>query len=267
MKKNGTFAGLPSISALSGTSSISAFFPGSPSAPPFSNTKSGIFNGTTSKVNLGTTVNAMIGGRTTPFSVSLWMYPTATSTAMSVIANLSASPTHQGFSLELESRRVAILFGAEYVNNGIYAYTTAAEITLDAWNHVVVTYDGSGASAGFNFYVNRALKAKTQFYDSFTSGSAAPSTDLVVGSTEAVPSWDKFIGRLDELTFWSKELSLSEIEELAEGAGAGVPQDAAGTSMAANLAHWYRFEDDVQDSVGAAEGTATDITYSTDVPA
>lgn len=93
--------------------------------------------------------------RTDPFSISLWLKPTAAA-PRAVVLHHSRAPIDagsRGYELLLEQNRVA--FGMHHMWPG-NSLKVAAKVALvaDKWAHVAITYDGNSRAEGLRIYVN-----------------------------------------------------------------------------------------------------------------
>ncbi|MDE2227336.1 MAG: LamG domain-containing protein, partial [Patescibacteria group bacterium] len=135
-----------------------------------------------------------------PFSLSLWIYPTV----------LAEPFAHNGYTGNADSSNGTFGWVAETTSGGnvhfeaddngssiIFNITSSAAVTTNAWNHIVVTYNGSGTGI---IYINGSSSGT----GSGTAGGTAPINNLQFanywnGTTDAA-SYD---GYIDEIGLWS----------------------------------------------------------------
>ena len=93
--------------------------------------------------------------RTDPFSVSVWIRPEARGAYAEILGNAHQKNTYwRGWEVYLDSlNHVAARFIHALPHNYIHVRTQAA-VPLDAWTHVVMTYDGSSKAAGLRLFVD-----------------------------------------------------------------------------------------------------------------
>jgi hypothetical protein len=188
-------------------------------------TTSGTLNGGTA--GTCTTANAWYNGATGKYNSagsfgSAPNFTTATSTSTypySVIVNNSASwggwfkPTSsvnsQGlmdkdntFRLYTNSSGHAI---CSIYNNGAYddATSVTAPLSLNAWNHLVCTYDGTNIKT----YVNGVLKNTT----ANTDGISVATSTLRVGQISG-GSPNQFTGLADDIKIWNYPLTAVQVK-------------------------------------------------------
>jgi len=156
----------------------------------------GNFNGTNNYVTFGSPSLGLSGNQ--PFSISLWVNPTATA--------LGAGPFDYGILANNE--RISLLFNdtagtllSSHFGND-HAFSTKA--TLSAWNHLVLTYDGTTE----HLYKNGADTG-----ESWTPASLSMSGGSLFVGAGLSPTAMK-AAKMDEVGFWSRALSSSEASQL-----------------------------------------------------
>lgn len=139
-----------------------------------------------------------------------------------------------------------------------YCDTAAGVVTLNQWNHVVVSY----STTGVTIYVD---------------GSAVPCTQsgslVGLSNTDRPMAWgfydnptgsptNYFLGDMDELAAWTKALTSAEVTELYN-AGAALSYDNMQPSPA-TVTGYYKFEElsgDAEDSVTTNTKTTLNVAY------
>ena len=106
-------------------------------------------------------------------------------------------------------------------SNGIYATSfTSAILSLNQWTHVAMTYSTTN---GIRLFVNGSLvNSNSHYLDYSASGNVSTITvgtclqpmTCAVGQTKIVPF--QFHGKIDEMKIFSRELSTSEVSQLAQ---------------------------------------------------
>jgi hypothetical protein len=84
-------------------------------------------------------------------------------------------------------------------------------IRLNEWNHIGVTYDGSGKARGLQLYVNGVV-AGTEIVRDALTGSTATNAPLTLGRRALGPP---FLGQIDDLRVYSRALTPAEMERVA----------------------------------------------------
>ena len=147
------------------------------------------------------------------FSISFWIYPTAENSY-----NFFITKREQFYNSEFQVTYDSTNGYRFTISNdgrpsgGVFRTLTAfntAPYTLNAWQMVTATYDGS---LGIEIYVNEAATTSVINDNSFTIMKTYPQ-DITIG----VPGWTKtssrfsYKGNMDCLSFWNAELTPEQI--------------------------------------------------------
>jgi hypothetical protein len=163
------------------------------------------FNGTTSFVDLGAPTALDLSG-VNKFTLSAWVYPTATPNGAGVITEMYTSTVQYtiGFSNNVTPT------GNSYPTVGFYngawrAITESRAIDLNQWSLITGTWDGTT----MNLYRNGALVATG------TPGGPMPSADflkVVIGKRHDTAGTTNFFpGRIDEARIYNRALTATEV--------------------------------------------------------
>ena len=220
-------------------------------ASSFENTKSLLFDGVDDNVNFGTaSALAMTGS---DFTVSVWLKRDGTGNQF-VIGNDTSGG---GWGVLCSNSAVRFYTGGS-------TYLSGSIIPLSSWVHFALTFNNSSKLA--TFYVDGSSVATN------TMGAIVGTStrDFTIG--KGLSAFFPFNGNIDEPSVWSKELSLTEVQEIYNS---DLPNNLATHSASANLVSWWRNGDgdtyDVITDHGSAgiDGTMTNMTSGdivTDVP-
>lgn len=127
--------------------------------------------------------------RTSPFTISFWMKPTAVALAQATqfINKISAVGSYPGYLLCTATNGSAWLLrfimsnnyggGLNYIQRDYAGYYIA---TADIAYFIVITYDGSSTAAGVKFYQDKILKSATTVKDTLTA-SMQSTANLEIG--------------------------------------------------------------------------------------
>lgn len=226
--------------------------------PSFSNTKSILLDGVDDFVDCGDNDNLSFGNGTTdsPFSISAWIKPT--SAPFRIVFKWGTSSREYYYQIAGGGKLQLILQdGVAYI--GKNANTT---ISLNTWNHVLITYDGSSSANGINLYLN----GNNDNFNNITSGTytamSNTSQPFEIGRYSGGSYAD---GLIDETAIFNSELSQSDVTSIY---GGGVPSSLSSYS---SLVSWWRFEGTgttaTDSGSGGNNGTLTNgVTRSADVP-
>ena len=145
-------------------------------------------------------------------TISFWAKETTTGSYRGVVS-YGSNTSHGRFDILIKDGD-DIYIGL----NGRYAYTTTDVVSLNEWNFITVTYDGTlWNTTALRIYVNGEAQTKTMSSSAeLTTGSAY----LFIGS-----EWNnafRWIGSIDEVLIYNKSLSSSEVEIIYNIGKAGV---------------------------------------------
>jgi len=160
-------------------------------------------------------------------TLSAWVYPTSTNGNQGIAG--FRNDTDAGFYL-LQLDNSTQVEGRFSNSNGELFSMAPDVLTLNQWQHLSLTYDGST----LRLYHNGVLKDSVSASGTITN----TSVDLYMGNLELYA--DPFNGQIDEVRLWNTTRSQSEIQ-------ANMNQVLAGTES--GLVAYYDFENDVDSTV------------------
>jgi hypothetical protein len=154
-----------------------------------------------------------------PFSLAVWMRARG-NLPIAVFQKLDDPARRRGFEWRLDdmelydiqrwAARLTVTLTSEAPANAIQV-RTRERLKQGEWNHVVMSYDGSGKADGLAIYAN----GKRVAVDVVRNGLAGPiGTDapLTVGRKAFGPP---YAGQIDDLRLYSRVLTAGEVEDLA----------------------------------------------------
>ncbi|MCP4773028.1 MAG: DUF1549 domain-containing protein, partial [Planctomycetaceae bacterium] len=154
------------------------------------------FDGKT-HVNFGELPNV---ARDQAFSMSAWIYPTSEN-PITVLSKMDDSAAYRGFDLIIEQGRPAVHLVHHFPDNFIKTITKSP-VTLNAWHHVVATYDGSSRAAGVKIYVDGKLAPLDTISDTLRCTIATEQSFHIGRRSASVP----FQGKIDEVRIYANRL-------------------------------------------------------------
>ncbi len=155
-----------------------------------------------------------------PFTVSLWAYPTAND-LLALASKMDDGAAHRGFDLLLENGKVSSHLVNRWPDNAIKVLTKNA-MSLNAWHHVLLTYDGSKKSAGVKIYIDGKLEATEVANDKLRDTLKTDKPFHVGRRGNSL----NFKGQLDDVQMFGVELSAANATQLAAGRPAELTVDA-----------------------------------------
>src|SRR6266542_1224121 len=205
------------------------------------------FDGVDDQVLVPHNANQNTGSQIT---IDAWVNPSSSGHGRTILQKRSPSNVG-GYVLETLGQPFGSDNGLQFVImiGGTYytCATTNSVLTLNTWQHVAATYDGSA----MRIFVNGVEQASAT-----VSGAIDAVTDpSVIGRNVVVPA-DTWQGLIDEVDLFNRALSPAEIQAIYNAGSAG--KCAPPLPQARALAHWTFDETagtTAHDSVGTYDGT------------
>lgn len=199
------------------------------------NTKALDFDGSNDYVSVAHSSDLSISGA---MSITAWINPDSLpGSAYPMFVSKRASSGH-AYQFYTNSNKLL------YNNGSSPIPESSGTISTGVWTHVAVTFDGAG---GVTFYINGS---------SAGTGTAATTnpTNTQAVYLGAAHNGNFFDGKMDEVAIFNSELTASEIYRIYNNKA--YPE----------MVSFWRFEDDVTDSVGSNDGTNNGATFTTTKP-
>ena len=173
-----------------------------------------------------------------PFTLAAWIYPTADNGVI-VSRALAGDQGERGWGLYLLDGKVRVNLSQRWADDGVRVETSDV-VSLNEWQHVLVTYDGSRVPDGFRVYVDGVSRELTPLLDGINNpmrtreplrigaSGAAPADS---GATDARP---RFQGWIDDVRIYTEALTpaaaavVATPESLSELAGVPPADRTAG---------------------------------------
>lgn len=173
--------------------------------------QAGEFNGSTSFVDLGNSINSTFEG--IPFSISLLLNTSLFAGTMFLVSN-DESTNPRGFQFRVEGGQVRFLT----IDGGVSTLIAGHSMITGTWYHLTATHDG-GDGSNMKVYLDGVnITTSTQ---SNSSGMGQINHPLVIGYNARSNNF-YYNGKLDEVIIWDKELSGAEALDLATQQLAGI---------------------------------------------
>ncbi|MBS0267203.1 MAG: DUF1549 domain-containing protein, partial [Planctomycetes bacterium] len=128
------------------------------------------------------------------FSISVWVRPESPQ-AGTILSKMSDSERGDGYSLIIEQGRLQINFVKRWLDDAL-RLETETQLTPGAWQHLVVTYDGSRLAAGVQVYLD-GKPQKTRVLLDFLNQTFATKEPLRIGGGNGPAA--RFHGEIDEV--------------------------------------------------------------------
>ncbi len=153
---------------------------------------------------------------TAAFSVAMWVWLDNT-TEKTMVGCLDPAASFKGWEVQYSfasGQRFNFHLINTYPSKRIMQSSFNAP-TLNVWNHLGVTYNGSGVAAGTKVYVNAALETSNAAADTLAASTMVNTTPLQFGRRSDAS--DPFAGRMRDLAIWRGELTAPEMAMLGRG--------------------------------------------------
>lgn len=177
------------------------------------------FNGTNSYINAGgnttTDIDNLMGA--SGLSISAWIYPTGlgentNGTIIGKDNGTAAAPTNGWYLRLVSSNRIEFI--SDHATTDLTVRSNNNAITLNAWNHIVLTWTGSTTATTAKIYVNGTEVT----YGTQTNGAGARNSDaaldMIIGNNRVATLGRTFAGLIDQVYVFDGILSATEISTL-----------------------------------------------------
>jgi len=145
-----------------------------------------------------------------PFSIGLWVYvPEELKSGVIFHSNKGGIIYNfKGYQVSVEGNQWDVRLAHTFPYNAIHLISKDA-IDREVWQHIMLTYDGSGKAGGVNFYLNGQKLQMTveqdQLYKDIVFIRESVDTHLKVGARWRSRGFRN--GRVDELVVYDRELT------------------------------------------------------------
>jgi hypothetical protein len=142
------------------------------------------------------------------FSYGGWIYPV--SAVGSPIAKMDTKHDYRGWDILLDNYTPAAHLIDKWPDSAL-KILSKTPLKANEWNHVFVTYDGSGKAAGAHMYID-GKQVQTETQNDTLKGPLTTAVHLRVGRrTEE----NTFTGKVDDVLVYDRELKPDEVAKIA----------------------------------------------------
>lgn len=148
------------------------------------------------------------------FSVGAWIRAD-NQRSTGVIARMDVENNFRGWDIFQQGNEIACHLIDSWPDNALKVTTTGKALKVKKWQHVLVTYNGSGKADGIKIYVD-GKPQKTRVENKTLKPDATFKSDvpLKLGQRSSGPIFDG--GSVQDLRFYSAVLSQQSVGQLAE---------------------------------------------------
>lgn len=154
------------------------------------------------------------GGVDTPFTIEVWL-KLVTGGAARWICGKRGATTEREYDVAVTTGNLVEF--SIYKDGGVSHFLrtrTTGALTVGAWYHLVLTYDGSATIGGMKTYFNGVSQAVTsQGTGTYTNMTAYSTNQFLLGNSHnsQTNAWQ---GLFDQFSIWSRLLSQTEVTAL-----------------------------------------------------
>jgi hypothetical protein len=189
------------------------------------------FDGVDDYVTFGNATNWSINGSggNRGFSLSVWVNFAESGSSQYILNKdglyYSGANHYEYFLMNRFNNQIRFCMKFGDTNTNFINFDSVASVDDDVWNHIVITYDLSGAATGLNMYINNVLKNTTNggASVSLTGSWGTPSTtdnNLFMAKSAGT---DYTEGKMDEFSIWDEVLSADDVSRLYGSGATGDP--------------------------------------------
>lgn len=151
--------------------------------------------------------------RNQPFSVAAWVRVPANFSEGTIVARMDDRQGLQGWELSVQSGKYGVQVASAKPVSALRVSTKARVVRNEKWQHVLVTYDGSGTAGGFRIFVDGRLQPVVEEGKEL-KGPAHAEASLRIGQRETKHQFGG--GQVQDVRVYSRELSTGEARSLPD---------------------------------------------------
>lgn len=153
--------------------------------------------------------------RDQPFSVGAWVNVPAGLKEGAIVARMDDRQGMQGWELFVQGPKFGVQLAAKEPVGNIRAVAKNNTVRTDKWQHVLVTYDGSGTAAGFRLFVDGRVQPVVTA-GAPLKGKVQAAVPLRIGQRETKARLEA--GKVQDVRVYLRELSTGEARSLPDEA-------------------------------------------------
>lgn len=170
----------------------------------------------------------------TSMTVSAWVNYTSNSAAgkypVVISKVLAAGNVGWYFYFDGDTANDNLTFYRSCTGNDLFR-TVSTVISKGAWNHILVTHDGSLTATNIHIYLNGVEVSYATAQDGTIAFNDESLGNLYIGNNDALTGTDCFKGYIQEVSLWNVVLELSEIKTIAQSRLIGIPLNIKRSSL------------------------------------
>ena len=154
------------------------------------------------------------------FSYGAWVRAGRDNVSGAILARMDQQGAHRGWDLWQQGRNVAAHIIEAWPENALKVVSQDAVLDPAKWQHLFVTYDGSGKAAGVQMYLDgKAIPLRTETDTLKPEANIQTTTPLRLGQRSDNQFFED--GRLQDVRIYSQALTAPQVRAVAEVAPIG----------------------------------------------
>jgi mono/diheme cytochrome c family protein len=150
-------------------------------------------------------------GTMQPFSAAAWVKTDTIEGSGTIVARMDNQKSSQGWSFFRSGRNLGVYVVNKWPDDAIKVVTTRNALNT-AYQHVLMTYDGSGKAAGVKIYVNGVLAETRAEIDKLKTASKVTTPTRIGQRSQSEP----FQGAIQDVFLYARALEPSEVTTLSK---------------------------------------------------
>lgn len=151
------------------------------------------------------------------FSFAGWVKPERNTGYAAIFSRMDEGNNYRGWDFWMEDGKVGTHIVSKWMDDALKVVSSNT-LTAKAWNHVVVTYDGSAKEQGVKIYINGVLQESRQVQANTLKGSIKTTAPFRIGRRSNGATLNNH--GLQDLRVYQRVLTPSEVETLRYGSHA-----------------------------------------------
>jgi len=238
-------------------SDLSGNYNGTSTALAFGNGKfndGGIFNGTSSNVNIPMRISTLFGGKNN-LSISAWFKTTSTDRT-DIFNDYAGNSFNQIIRINEPGNVGKLYFQTRYSSNTT-TYATPLTYNDGQWHNVVVGLNATSSTR--QYYIDGTLISSQSVSGSGWNGNTNP---VCIGSETNTNKY--FDGLIDQVRIFNKVVTASEVTTLYEEVLCDLPGTTDTTNYPTGTTNtaYYKLDGNATDVTGTYNGTASNINWT-----
>lgn len=189
-------------------------------------------------------------------TISFWIYPRTNTITGRIISRVDVSTT-VGPSILLNTATTNLTFQVQG-STSLVRTTNSGVITLNTWQHVLVTWDGSTTASNVHIYINGVEAG----YSTTTNGSSLGDNSAqatIIGNAASFSFGRAISGYVQDIHIWNAVLASEDIAYDYNGGKQGINPMSI---KPGNLVRWWRLNECANGVVCSGANQFSDLSPS-----